>query len=340
MKATITDVAKRAGVSMKTVSRVLNNEPNVAKKTRERVKAIAAELRYSPNLAARGLATSKSYLVALMYDNPSPNYIAHIQRGAIDACREVDYHLVVQPLSLGANKTQDEKAQAIRSVLDRLPVDGVILTPPLCDSVTILETLADLNINCVRVAPQNGGSHPFVAMDDETAAYQMTQYLLEQGHKRLGFIKGHMGHSATAARYNGFMKAMREAGLDMPSSRTAQGDFSFASGVKAAKLLLELGKEERPTAIFASNDDMAAGVFSVAGQMGVNVPAQLSVCGFDDTPLAQVVFPPLTTVRQPIYKMGYEAARQAIKKKDSVQDAEQILDFEIKIRNSVASPPK
>ena len=337
MKATITDVAERAGVSMKTVSRVLNNEPNVAEKTREHVKAVAAELRYSPNLAARGLATSKSYLIALMYDDPSPNYIAHIQRGAIDACREVDYHLVVQPLSLGANKTQDEQEQAIRSVLDRLPVDGVILTPPLCDSKIILETLAELKIKCVRIAPQNGGDQPFIAMDDETAAYQMTQYLIEQGHKRLGFIKGNLTHSATASRYNGFMKAMREAGLEMPSECIAQGDFSFASGVTAAQSLLALDEEMRPTAIFASNDDMATGVFSVAGQMGIDVPTELSVCGFDDTPLAQVVFPPLTTVRQPIYKMGYEAARQAIKKADDAVDTEQILDFDIMIRGSVSA---
>ena len=338
MKATITDVAKRAGVSMKTVSRVLNNEPNVAQKTRDHVKAIAAELRYTPNLAARGLATSKSYLVALMYDNPSPNYIAHIQRGAIDACREVGYHLVVEPLSLGSAKTQDEKAQAIRTVLDQLPVDGVILTPPLCDSAAVLETLAELRIDCVRVAPKNGGLQPFVAMDDERAAYQMTQYLLQQGHKRVGFVKGHVGHSATVWRYQGFIRAMEEAGLEIAPNLVAQGDFSFDSGAAAARELLSLPEKDRPTAIFASNDDMAAAVFSVAGQFGIDVPRELSVCGFDDTPLAQVVFPALTTVRQPIYKMGYEAARQLVASPKSTREAEQILDFEIMIRDSVSSP--
>ncbi|WP_427451527.1 LacI family DNA-binding transcriptional regulator [Litorimonas sp. WD9-15] len=338
MKATITDVAKRAGVSMKTVSRVLNNEPNVAEKTRERVKAIALELRYSPNLAARGLATSKSYLVALMYDNPSPNYIAHMQRGAIDACREVGYHLVVEPLSLGSAKTQDEKAQAIRTVLDQLPVDGVILTPPLCDSATVLETLSELRIDCVRVAPKNGGLQPFVAMDDEAAAYQMTQYLIQQGHKRIGFVKGHVGHSATVWRYQGYMKAMEEAGVEASPKIVAQGDFSFESGATAARDLLSLDAKERPTAIFASNDDMAAAIFSVAGQFGIDVPRELSVCGFDDTPLAQVIFPALTTVRQPIYKMGYEAARQLVASKKVGLEPEQILDFEIMIRDSVASP--
>ncbi len=336
MKATITDVAKKAGVSMKTVSRVLNNEPNVADKTRARVKAIAAELRYSPNLAARGLATSKSYLIALIYDNPSINYISHIQRGAIDACREAGYHLVVEPLYLEKAKSRDEKADAMRSVLERLPVDGVILTPPLCDSEGILQTLAELRIDCVRVAPANRGQQPFVGMDDDTAAYQMTQYLLGQGHQRIGFIKGHIGHAATDMRFDGYCRAIESVGLNLTPELVVNGDFSFESGAEQAKILLNLPVEKRPTAIFASNDDMAAAVISVASQMGLAVPADLSVCGFDDTPLARILSPALTTVRQPIYKMGYNAAQQLIMPAGSKAEIGQILDFEIKLRDSVA----
>ena len=338
MKATITDVAKRAGVSMKTVSRVLNNEPNVARSTREHVKAIASELNYSPNLAARGLASSKSYLMALIYDSPSPNYIAHIQRGAIDACRETGYHLVVEPISLGTNKTAEEKSNAIRLVMNRLRVDGVILTPPLCDSDAILETLAEYQIKCVRVSPKNSGFQPSITMDNETAAFEMTEYLLETGHKKIGFIKGHVSHADTMERYRGFMRAMEKAGLETPSCRTVQGDFTFHSGIEAARLLLSLKEEDRPTAIFSSNDDMAAAVYLVAGQMGISVPKDLSVCGFDDTPLAQTIYPPLTTVRQPIYKMGYEAVHQLARKPDDLKDAANILDFEIKVRDSVAPP--
>jgi len=336
MKATITDVAKRAGVSMKTVSRVLNNEPNVAEKTRERVKAIAAELRYSPNLAARGLATSKSYLIALIYDNPSPNYIAHIQRGAIDACREVGYHLVVEPMSLDCAHSHDEKVNAVRAVLDRLPVDGVILTPPLTDSGAILEVLAELNIKCVRISPKNGGDQAFVGMDDETAAYQMTQHLLTQGHKKIGFIRGHVDHAATSLRHSGYLRAMQEAGISVSDDLIVQGDFSFESGAAGARKLLGADALEKPTAIFASNDDMAAAVISVAGQMGLDVPGQLSVCGFDDTPLARVVWPALTTVRQPIYKMGHQAAKELVRRSDVEAEQGQILDFEIMLRDSVA----
>jgi len=336
MKATITDVAKKAGVSMKTVSRVLNNEPNVAEKTRNHVKAVAAELRYSPNLAARGLATSKSYLLALIYDNVSPNYISHIQLGAIDACREAGYHLVVEPLMLRPEATRDEKVRLIRSVVDRLPVDGIILTPPLVDSEAVLEALQELNVRCVRVSPKNPGQLPFVGMDDETAAYQMTQHLLEKGHRKIAFIRGHVDHSATFLRQAGYLRAMDEANERVPENLIVQGDFSYETGAAAARILLSLPDAERPTAIFASNDDMAAAVISTAGQMGISVPHELSVCGFDDTPLARVVWPALTTVRQPIYKMGYQAAKQLVTRGDEEDATGEILDFEIMIRDSTA----
>lgn len=337
MKATITDVAERAGVSMKTVSRVLNNEPNVAAKTRAHVKAVADELRYSPNLAARGLATSKSYLIALIYDSPSPNYIAQIQRGAIDACREAGYHLVVQPFSSGEAKSHDERVRAVRTVFDRLPVDGVILTPPLSDDVAVLEVLAELGIKCVRIAPKKGGAQPFVGMDDETASYQMTQYLLNQGHVKIAFIKGHIDHSASSSRYKGYIRAMEEAGVEVSEDLIAQGDFTFQSGAAAARKLLGGHVKNTPTAIFASNDDMAAAVISIAGQMGLSVPETLSVCGFDDTPLARVVWPALTTVRQPIYKMGHQSAKELTRRSDEKSAKGQILDFEIMLRDSVSA---
>ncbi len=337
MKATITDVAQKAGVSIKTVSRVLNNEPNVADKTRARVKAIATELRYSPNLAARGLATSKSYLIALIYGDSSLNYISHIQRGAIDACREVGYHLVVEPLYLEKVQMRQEKADAMRAVLERLPVDGVILMPPLCDSEAVLQTLSELRIKCVRLAPKNRGTQPFIGMDDETAAEQMTQHLLEQGHKRIGFIKGHASHAATDLRYDGYARAINKVGLTLSEDLIVQGDFSFDSGVVAARQLLSMTGKKRPSAIFASNDDMAAAVVSVAGQMRIDVPSELSVCGFNDTPLAKIVFPALTTVRQPIYKMGYQAAKYLARDKGGTAEMNQILDFEIKLRDSVSA---
>ena len=330
MKTTITDVARLANVSMKTVSRVLNNEPNVAKKTRERVLSAAKELRYSPNLAAKGLASSKSYLIALLYDNPSPNYIANIQKGAIKACRDNNYYLVIEPLSMANANAGNE----VEKLLERLPVDGVILTPPLCDDKDVLSILRSLNIPYVPVAPTieiNGVSS--VKMDDVQASFEMTEYLIKRGHKKIGFIKGHRGHSATALRYKGYELAMEKFNLKIDKNFIVEGDFSFKSGVEAAENLL--GLNEPPTAIFASNDDMAAGVVSVASRLGLEVPTKLSVGGFDDTPLAQILFPQLTTVKQPIYEMGQMAANLLINPpaKDDVLPSYH-LDHKLIIRES------
>ena len=304
MKSTITDVAKQAGVSMKTVSRVLNNEPNVAKKTREKVLASARELRYSPNLAARGLASSKSYMIALAYDNsPSLNYISPIQQGAIMACRENGFHLVVEPLEMRGTDVSEEMEQ----LLERLPVDGIILTSPLCDNPDVLAILKRLGVAYVSVSPSKPEEGvACVVMDNTQASYEMTQFLIQQGHRNIGFIKGHPEHNSSTLRYLGFVNAMEAAAIDLNMEWVVDGDFSFRSGVKAAEALLS--NNDRPTAIFASNDDMAAGVVSVANRLGISVPGQLSVGGFDDTPLASILWPQLTTVKQPIYQMGHRAA--------------------------------
>lgn len=330
MKSTITDVAKKAGVSMKTVSRVLNKEPNVAEKTRERVLEVAKELRYSPNIAARGLASSKSYLLALLYDNPSPNYIANIQKGAIDACRDNGYHLVVEPI----NMSKINVGVAVDLLLERLPVDGIILTPPLCDDEDVLKILKRLKIPYIPVAPAEESEHlSFVKMDDVQAAYEMTEFLIRQGHRKIGFIAGHPEHSATKLRYQGFVKAMNAVGLKVRDEWVVEGDFSFKSGVDAAETLL--GLSECPTAIFASNDDMAAGVVSVASRLGVSVPDDLSVGGFDDTPLAKILYPQLTTIQQPIYEMGHRAANLLIKPpKEQERLSSYCLEHKLIVRDS------
>jgi len=328
MKATITDVAKQAGVSMKTVSRVLNNEPNVAKATRDRVMEVAANLQYRPNLAARGLASSKSYLIALLYDNASASYITNIQRGAIEACRRNGYHLLLEPMPYEqANSPEAEL------LLRRLGVDGVILTPPLSDSLVLRESLRRLDMRHVAVAPNKMDDVHAVRMDDAEAAFQMTTYLIEQGHRDIGFILGHPDHGATASRRLGFEKALRQAGIPIHEDRVIAGDFSFRSGVEAAERLLD-DPAHRPTAVFASNDDMAAGVMSVAGRLGISVPDALSVCGFDDTPIAQIIWPQLTTVAQPIYQMGFKAADILINRNKNEDPQVHTLEFELVIRDS------
>ena len=303
MKSTITDVARAAGVSIKTVSRVLNNEANVRASTRDKVKEAAKALNYAPNLAARRLASSKSFLLALLYDIPSPGYVANIQKGATKACRTCGYHLVVEPLDLA----DEDLLEDIEGLVRRLPVDGVILTPPLCDNGEIVSILTRQNIPYVPIAPSaSHGDVPIVTMDDVKAAREMTEYLISLGHKDIAFVKGHPRHSASALRFEGFRDAMRNADLRIRPEWIIDGEFTYKSGVAAARELFS--QDERPSAVFASNDDMAVGMISAAKEFGLSIPEDISICGFDDDPLAQIVWPSLTTIRQPVSEMGFQAA--------------------------------
>lgn len=298
------DVAKRAGVSMKTVSRVMNNEPSVSNSTREKVNKAALALNYTPNRAARGLASSKSFLIAMLYDIPSPGYAINLQKGATKACREHGYHLIVEPVDTGG----EDIAADITGLITRLSVDGIILAPPLCDNKDVVTLLAQKKTPYVPIAPSaHHGDIPVVKMDDAKAAREMTRYLISQGHRDIGFVKGHPMHSASALRFQGYREAMRGADLPIKPDWVAEGAFTYKSGVDAGRLIL--GKEKKPSAIFASNDDSAAGVMAAAAQSGLSVPNDLSVAGFDDTTIASSVWPPLTTIGQPVIDMGYRAAK-------------------------------
>ena len=317
---------------MKTVSRVLNNEPNVAVKTRERVLAVAKDLRYSPNLAARGLASSKSYLIALMFGSSSPNYLTNLQAGAIEACRDNGYHLVVEAFDMSSEHISDDFERRV----ERLPVDGIILTAPFSDSPEIFKILKRLGIDFVPVAPSYEiEGVPCVKMDNVQAAREITEYLIGLGHSDIGFIKGPPRHSSSGQRFTGYKEALAAHGITPNPKWFADGDFSFKSGVDAAMQVL--GQDKHPSAIFASNDDMAAGVVSVAGRKGLSVPDQLSVVGFDDTPLAKILWPQLTTIKQPIYDMGYRAAELLIKpRKDDERFKSYSMEHDLIIRDSTA----
>ncbi|MGB3457563.1 MAG: LacI family DNA-binding transcriptional regulator [Litorimonas sp.] len=332
MKTTITDVAKEAGVSMKTVSRVLNNEPNVAKATRDRVMEAADRLDYSPNLAARGLASSRSYLIALIYDNPSPSYISNLQRGAVAACRANGYHLVLDPM-----RSETAHGDTIESRLRRLGVDGVVIAPPLSNAGPLREAVVKLGLDHALIGPSDPADRQAVLMDDAEASRQMTQHLIELGHTEIGFIEGPSDHSSSAQRLRGFRAAMEGAGLSVTPDHVRRGDFTFASGVEAAQALLG-SPASRPTAIFASNDDMAAGTMQVAARLGLDVPGDLSVCGFDDTPIARMVWPQLTTVAQPIRRMGEVAVAMLIDRSRHEEPRVQTLDFDLVIRDTTAAP--
>ncbi|MGA9658273.1 MAG: LacI family DNA-binding transcriptional regulator [Asticcacaulis sp.] len=337
--ATINDVARVAGVSIKTVSRVMNNEPNVREETRAKVKLAAGELRYRPNLLARSLAGSRSYLIGLFYDNPVPSYINDMQRGIISRCRESGYHVLTEP----QDATSPDLERSIAGLLATIRLDGVVLTPPLCDMASVLEAIEEAGVPYVRVAPfLYPGRSASVRMDETRAAYEMTKNLLDKGHRDIGFVMGHPEHGGTHLRYEGFKSAMHEAGLEPQSQWIKKGWFTFESGIEAGRAFFSEGGP-RPTAIFTSNDDMAFGLMAWAQQAGVRVPDDVSVVGFDDTPGSMLIWPHLTTIRQPVVELAYAAADILLSRNTLDEDSSafnqtsRLLPFELVERDSAKS---
>ncbi len=333
-KATISDVAALAGVSIKTVSRVVNKESNLREVTRDKVLKAIKKLHYTPNLSARGLAGHHSFLFAVLYDNPSANYILDVQNGVLQECRKEGFDLLIHPCNGESKKLFED----ICTLVEKSRVAGLILTPPLSDMVPLQKKLQSAKIPFARVAPANHNLiSPYVHCDDEAAARRMTEHLLSLNHTEIAFIKGHPGHRASELRLAGYEKALKHIGLPIKKKLIRQGYFDFASGVRCAKELLAL--RSPPTAIFACNDDMAAGVLYTAHSMNIAVPEQLSVVGFDDTPVAQQVWPALTTVKQPIEKMARSATALliAILRKNSDHNIVQAFECELEIRDSTAA---
>ncbi|PXA85937.1 alanine racemase [Nostoc sp. 3335mG] len=327
--STITDVADAAGVSIKTVSRVFNDEPNVRPLTRERVLKAAADLDYHPNVAARSLAGRRSFLIGLAYENPSPNYVVDLQSGALERLHGERYRLLVLPFDDAAAASGKMQAIARASGLD-----GMVLAPPLCDDPATVAELEACGLPYSRIAPSSGGSQaPDVAMDDRAATRALIDHLVELGHKRIAIVRGDPTHASAAARYEGYCAGLEAHGLSIVPEFEVPGAYTFASGYEAGKALLALA--ERPTAIFASNDDMAAGVMNAAQEAGLTIPGDLSVAGFDDSNIASVVWPRLTTIHQPIRDMAREATGALlalIEHEETVPH--QMLPFQLVVRGS------
>lgn len=297
--ATVYDVARVAGVSAMTVSRVINGSTHVTATTREKVMAAVESLKYQVNLAARA-ARVGTMRVGLLYSNPSAAFLSAFLVGAMDQCSQSGAQLILE---------RCDTLRSQRAAIDKLiasGVDGILVPPPLCDSKSALKQLEQIGMPTVAVA--TGRPAPNVSavrIDDYDGALTMTRYLLSLGHTDIAFIKGDPKHTPAQLRYQAFLDAMTDAGLTVPAERVAQGMFTYRSGLAAARQLL--GQASRPSAIFASNDDMAAAVVAVAHGMHLQVPQDLAVCGFDDTPVATTVWPELTTIHQPIGDMARAA---------------------------------
>ena len=334
MRATIGDVAHAAGTSKKTVSRVLNNEPNVRESVRERVLAAMAALKYRPLASARSLATNRSFLIGVLYDNLSPSYIMEVQAGVLEACEAQHYSMMVQPLV----SASADFVERVEEILSRHRPDGLILTPPITDHAQLLDHLRKHAIPFASIAPRHPKGCIGVMLHEREAAAAMVGHLVELGHRRIAHIMGDPKHGAGVWRLAGFRDGLKRAGLKEIPQYMVQGRFSFESGVAAARQLLAL--KRRPTAIFAADDDMAVGTIWAAAQAGVSVPRELSICGFDDTSIATQVWPPLTTVHQPVREMGHRATDELLRQVSGKGHATMVeVPYEMRIRASTAAPP-
>jgi LacI family transcriptional regulator len=284
-----------------TVSRVMAGAQNVGLNTRERVLAAVRALNYAPNTAARSLASATPVRVGLLYSNPSSAYLSALLIGALDEMGRRGSQLIIVQCEPGDARRE---RRAVRQVLAG-QVAGILLPPPLSESPSVLAEIADAGAVAIGIAAGRPSKKiSCVRIDDRKAAFEMTARLLALGHERIGFIAGHPNQSASAERLAGFKDAIKAAGANAHAS-IAQGYFSYQSGLEAAERLL--ARKDRPTAIFASNDDMAAAVISVAHRRGLETPGDISIAGFDDTAVATTVWPELATVRQPIAEMAVRA---------------------------------
>jgi LacI family transcriptional regulator len=292
-----------AGVSTKTVSRVLNKEARVSDETRRRVLEVVEQLQFRPSAAARSLVGRRSFQIALVCDNPSPFYVYEMQLGVRERCRADAVRMIAQPYDHRGEGLMDE----IASLIDTTGMDGLILTPPISDREDVLDLLTRRGVPFVRVSPaRDRDRSAAVFLDNRAASAAMTRHLLALDHRRIGFVTGHPSYTASIERHEGFSDALAKAGVEGDRSLMQVGSYDFASGAAAGEAMLSLA--EPPTAIFASNDEMAAGVLTVAHRRRVAVPSALSVVGFGDDAVAGFVWPPLTTVRQPTRELGFQAA--------------------------------
>ena len=334
---TIEVVARLAGVSPMTVSRVINGAPSVRESTRRKVNEAIAALNYVPNQAAQRLAGSEPVRIGVLYSNPSAAYLSEFLVGLLDQASLGHAQLVVEKC-----EADGTEATHARDLLAN-GVHGLILPPPLCDSPSLMQVVARSGTPAVLVAGGDAGAAAgTVCIDDHAAAFEMTRHVLALGHVRIGFIAGDPRQSASARRLQGYRDALSAAGAPVLDELVAPGLFSYRSGLDAAEVLLAL--PQRPSALFAANDDMAAAAVAVCHRQGLDVPGDITVVGFDDTAIATTIWPELTTIRQPVADMSRAAMEALIRQVRARRSGEAeavnhlVLDHQLVRRQSDAAP--
>jgi len=332
------DVARHAGVSLKTVSRVLNNEPHVQSALREKVRDAVRELGYVPSASARSLRSNRTYSIHLFSHSLRSNFVNSVQFGALQTCQVAGYRMVVTMLDQAKVTDMDKLRAWFLTLVNSGRPDGVILVPPMSNDAEISQVMSEMGIPVVRIGPNDiddgGGT---VTIDDRAAAREATNHLLNLGHTRIAFVRGKEDQDSTHVRFKGFSESLEAAGVSLEPSLVKPGLFDFESGLAAGNDLLSLPVSKRPTAVFAANDHMAAGVLVAALKAGIQVPDELSIIGFDDSEIAETMWPALTTVRQPLYEFGSQAMDMLIQvsgKKSKATGETKVLPYELVKRQS------
>jgi LacI family transcriptional regulator len=302
-KSTINDVARMAGVSKKTVSRVINDSPLVRPDTRDKVLALMQQIGYSPDPQARGLAFRRSFLIGLVFDNPTAQYIVNLQYGVLDALRDSGFELVVHP----CDSKSEGYIEGIQRFAQQQKLWGLILVPRVSEDQALADALQAIGVRYVRIAsiPLDEPSRMLLT-HDRAAGAEAANYLESLGHRRFGLITGPRRYRSSIERGGGFVEALHKRGVELSPDYQYEGGYTFESGVAGAEQLL--ARNPRPTAIFACNDEMAAGVYKAALRLGLSIPGDLSVVGYDDSPLASQLWPAMSTIRLPVRDLGRQAA--------------------------------
>jgi len=334
--ATIDDVAQAAGVARVTVSRVLNNGTNVRPETRERVRRAVEELGYSVNQQARALASGMARQIMLIHAHspelePNSYYNAGLELGALRGCSSLGFDLVTRAV----DPHDDNRFRLLAAILEGHRPAGLILSPPLSDDIEFIEVARRAGVQVIAVSAGEKARAAVLAVgiDERAGGHLIGKHLTSLGHRHIGFIKGPPEHRAAALRYDGFVDALLEAGIDA-EPWTVTGDFTFRSGVEAAEHML---REAVPlTAIACANDDMAAGAMLALHRAHLEIPSAISVTGFDDTPMSEIVWPPLTTIRQPIKDLAERAVQLLVENQSNGINYD-VLPFELIVRESTSS---
>lgn len=337
-KSTIDDVADAAGVARVTVSRVLNNEQNVRPETRAKVLRAVEELGYSVNRQARALASGAGRTILLIhsYDaerEPNSYYHSGLELGALRACAALGFDLVTRTIDPGS----DQRLRLLSLIIERERPAGIVLPPPLSDDLELLSVMRQTEVRVVAVSAGKAARSVIssAGIDERAGGQAIGEYLISLGHRRLGFIKGPPEHLAAALRFDGFADALQRGGV-IEHPWTTVGDFTFKSGVEAAEQMLR--DNGGVTALACANDDMAAGAMLALHRAGLDIPTDISVTGFDDTPMSEVIWPPLTTLHQPIKDIAERAVRMMIESAVNAGARYEALQHKLVIRQSTAAP--